>query len=222
MFYECRFCNKLFKKEHAFIKHYCNARKKHDELSTIEGQIGFFLYERWIHIRHLRNVDHDDFKASRFFNAFIKFAKFYRKIKGLPDIDQFLRLMISKNIQPSNWVTDKVLSYYLDFIDKTPAIEKITRTSQYIIKLADAYDCDTADIFDHVEFNIIIDFIKLQKLSPWILLNSKKFIMWIRYLDDEQQLIIDGVVDSYLWRQTFDKDKSSVTLAKKFVKELDL
>lgn len=222
MFYECRYCNKLYKQESAFIKHYCNERKKHDELTTINGQIGFYIYERWVLIRHSRKVDIDDFKASRFFNAFIKFANFYKHIKGLPDIDQFLRLMISKNIQPSNWVTERVISFYLAEMDKSSPIVKINETCKYIIKLADAYDCSASDIFKHIEFNVMIDFIKLYKLSPWVLLNSRKFMVWVRDLDDEQQAIIDSVVDSAKWKHTFNKDGKSLNLAKNCCKELEL
>jgi hypothetical protein len=222
MFYECQFCNKLFKREAAFIKHYCNERRKHDELTNINGQIGFFLYERWVLIRHSRKVDIEDFKASRFFNAFVKFAKYYKSIKGLADIDQFLRLMISKNIQPSNWVTDRVISYYLDVVDTAPPIHKINETCKYIIKLSEAYDCSTSEIYKHIDFYVMIDFIKMHKLSPWILLHSRKFIVWVRHLDDEQQLIIDAVVDSSKWKHTFSADRQHTILAKRCCEELDI
>lgn len=222
MFLQCRFCGKGFKRESSFITHYCNDRKKHEDLSSINGQVAFSLYEKWVRIRHTRSVDFEDFKASRFFNSFIKFANYYRKIKGLSDVDEFLKIMISRNIQPSCWLNDKVLSFYLDFIDKNPPHKKIQVTCNYIIKICESYECDTSEFFDHLEFYVLIDFIKLHKLSPWILLNSKKFIKWVRYLSDEEQDIIDLVIDSQTWMKNFNNDSKNLFLAKQCCIELGI
>jgi hypothetical protein len=188
MFYECRFCNKLYKQESAFAKHYCDERRKNDVLKTIIGQIAFSLYDRWLQMKYKREADLEMFKNSRFFNAFVKFADLYKKINGLADVDEFFALMIRKNIQPGNWVDDRIIRYYLDHIDSGTIQSKITRSCNTLIKIADAYDCDTSEVFKYIEFHIMMDFIKLGKLSPWVLLNSKSFMRWLSTISKEQQI----------------------------------
>lgn len=222
MFYECRHCNKLFKKETAFVKHNCKERQRHHELGEINGQIAFGLYERWIYLRHGKNPEIDTFKVSRFYNSFIAFAKYYKAIKGLSHLDEFLLLMIKKDIQPCNWLNDKVLAFYFSEVDNMHPIDKVKKTIETIINICDAYECDTSECFDYIEFDVMLNFIKLHKLSPWILLNSKKFIKWVSELPWEQQYIMDTSIDSDRWKSTFEKDRINVSFAKKCIKELEL
>lgn len=220
--HQCSFCKKTFKRQESFSNHYCNARRKHDELGTVLGQIGFHLYERWVLIRHSRKVNYEDFKASRFFNAFIKFAKYYKCINGFSDLDEFLKVMISKDFLPSSWLTDKVMAYYVISIEKNDPMIKIENTCNYILKICEAYDCDSSEFFNYLEFYVLLDFIKMHKLSPWVLLNSKNFFKWLGLLSDEQQYIIDSFIDSYQWKAYFNKSPAAVKFAKACCKELDI
>ena len=222
MFYECRFCHKLYKQESAFAKHYCEERRKNDVAKTIIGQIAFSLYDRWLHKKYKREADLDMFKQSRFFNAFVKFADLYKKINGLADVDEFFALMIRKNIQPSNWVDDRIIRYYLDHIDSGTIQSKITRSCNTLIKIADAYDCDTSEVFNHIEFFIMMDFIKLRKLSPWVLLNSKAFMKWLSTISKEQQQIIDNLIDPDKWVKIFSENRKYISLSRSICTELGI
>jgi hypothetical protein len=214
--YECRFCGKEYKKEEAFRVHYCEERKRNDLLKTKDGYIAFALYEKWMQMRFGKiAIDDDRFKKSRMFNGFIRFAKLYRKIKGLNDIDEFLKLMVSKNILPTHWVKDCVVSYYLDHIDKKPPLDRISRSVDTLFKLADAYECDVSEIFLVLEFSDVVDFVKMKELSPWLLLNSSKFHRWLDKRSEEQQLILEGIVDSIYWSSIFKKNPNIVATARK-------
>lgn len=220
--YQCQFCKKTYKQEPAFLRHYCDAQKKHELLSTVIGQIGFHLYERWVLIRHSRKVDYDDFKASRFFHSFVKFAKYYKCIKGFADLDEFLKVMISKDFLPSCWLDDKVMAYYVITIEKKDPMIRIENTCNYILKICEAYDCDTSEFFHYLEFHVFLDFVKMHKLSPWVLLHSKCFFQWLNVQTDEQQYIIDSFIDSYQWKSHFNNSPKIVKFAKSCCKELDI
>ena len=223
MVYECRFCSKLYKRESAFVKHICKERERHYDLTDAQGQTAFSLYKRWILLRHNRNdITLETFKISRFYKAFYKFANYYRKINGFADLDGFLKLMIIKDLQPSNWLDNKVIAYYLNVMDNHTPVEKIKNSINSIFKLCDAYDCDTSKFFEYIEFDIMITFIKVHKISPWILLNSKHFFKWLEGLSDEEQLIIDAIIDSDKWFEVFNNDSKSVQFAKTCVEELQL
>lgn len=222
MFFECRFCHKLFKQENAFVKHYCDERKKNDIIKTMAGQLAFVLYEQWLYKKYKRSADIEMFKVSRFFNSFVKFAELYKKINGLADVDEFFGLMIKKNIQPSGWVDDRVIRYYLDHIDNGSIDEKLTRSCNTLMKIADAYECDTSKVFNHIEFYVMVDFIKLCKLSPWLLLNSKAFMKWLSTITKEQQMILDNLIDTNKWVKIFNDNKKYINLSKTICKELGI
>lgn len=222
IFYECKFCNKLYKSEKAFIKHNCKQRVRHVISGTIEGQIAFGLYDKWLFMRHGRYADQDLFKSSRFYNAFISFAKYYKNIKGLPNVDEFIGLMIKLDILPASWTNQKVLSYYLTEMDNQQPIEKIKKTIDSLDKLANAYECDITDVFEYLEFDTLVSFLKLFKLSPWILLNSKKFMKWLSTLPWEQQYLMDNVIDCDRWKNIFSNDPKNLKFAKQCIIELGI
>lgn len=222
MFYECRFCSKLFKRETSFLKHNCKERQRHFEASTIEAQTAFNIFKRWMFLKHKRDVSYDTFKLSRMYKGFLKFANYYRLINGLTNLDEFLLLMISRDILPSFWMCDRVLSYYIDHIDKSSPVTKIDKTIQTILKICNVYECDTSEFFNNIEFEDMLTFIKLHKLSPWLLLNSNRFMMWVENLTEEQQYIMDNIIDSNKWLALFKEDPKSVKFAKQCVQELEL
>lgn len=223
MFFECRYCKRLFKKETAFIKHSCKERERHYDLTNSYGQAAFNLYCRWIYLKFKRSeVTYETFKISRFYNAFISFAKYYQAIKGFTNLDEFLLLMIRRDITPSNWLNERVIAYYLNQVDQSTPTDKIKKSLNSIFKICDAYDCDTSMFFDNIEFDVMVSFIKLHKLSPWVLLNSKQFMVWLSELGEEQQGILDNMIDSDKWYDLFQNDIKSLNFAKTCVKELGL
>lgn len=222
MYYECRFCYRMFKRETSFLKHNCKERQRHFEASTIEAQTAFNLFKRWMLLKHKRDVNYDSFKLSRFYNSFIKFAKYYRLINGLSHLDEFLLLMIKRDISPTYWLNDRVLSFYINQMDLSSPTTKIGKSVKSIIKLCNAYDCETSKFFNYIEFDVMLSFIKLHKLSPWLLLNSKQFMVWLDNLTVDQQYIMDNIIDCDKWVSTFKEDTKNVKFAKQCVEELEL
>lgn len=222
MYYECRFCSKLFKRETSFLRHNCKERQRHFEASTVEAQTAFMLFKRWMLLKHKRDVNYDTFKLSRFYNAFLKFAKYYRLINGLSNLDEFLLLMIKRDISPAYWLNERVLSFYITQMDLSNPTSKIGKSVKSIVKLCNAYDCETSKFFNYIEFDVLLSFIKLHKLSPWVLLNSKQFMVWLENLTDEQQYIMDNIIDSEKWFSVFKENTKTVKFAKQCVEELEL
>lgn len=212
-YYSCKYCEKILKSEKAYIEHYCEGRKRHDKLTTINGQIAFHIYQRWVKIQSARIVDYDNFKLSRYFHALCRFAKYYKAIKGLEDLDDFLYMMITKRIYPTNWMDSRVIAYYFAELEKVNPREKIEKTCKNILKICESYECETNEFYNQVEFHIMIEFIRVHKLSPWILLNSKRFFTWLESLADYEQDVMDAFIDVDQWQKVFKKDPKSKQFA---------
>jgi hypothetical protein len=222
MFYECKYCGKLYKQEQAFSKHKCKEMERHFTHGTIEGQIAFMLFERWMILRHGRKPDLGLFHMSRYYGPILKFAKYYKNIKGFADIDDFLKLMIKLDILPNSWYDQKVLSYYFTELDNKKPIEQIKTGIGTFIKLSDAYGCNIEDVFIDLEFDVLVSMLGMHKLTPWVLLNSKKFIKWMTDLPWEQQYLMDNIIDCDRWKNKFKEDSKSLEFAKLCIREIGL
>ena len=59
----------------------------------------------------------------------------------------------------------------------------------------------------------MIEFIRVHKLSPWILLNSKRFFTWLASLSEYEQDAMDAFIDVDQWQKVFKKDPKSKQFA---------
>lgn len=221
-YFECKHCLKLLKSEKAFINHYCEEAKRHDLLTTAKGQLGFEIYSRWVYIRYSQKPDRDMFKRSKFFHSFIKFAKYYKAIGGLYDLDEFLLFMIKKQILPYSWLDNKVISYYLVAMDMIDPKSKIERSVEFILKISDKMDCDTSEIFDYFNAELLLDAVKMHKISPWILLNSSVFFKWMETCLNFEIDLINEFIDVDVWSERFEKNEKYVKLSRKYCKALGI
>jgi hypothetical protein len=171
----------------------------------------------WYTKRFFTNtISIETFITSSHFNAFIKFAEFVRKIKSLADSDLFIQLMVANKIQPNLWRDDRVFKKYLEFIERESTVEfKINISIKTLEQLADTYQCELADIFNFVHPNTLMQKIREQKLSPWLLLNSRKFLCYFEGLNSEQQSFLEVLVDPVSWKTQFlTKRKQTITIKK--------
>lgn len=222
MVFVCKYCNKVYKQEPAFNNHTCKQMVRHAIHGTIEGQIAFALYEKWTLRRHGTKVELDLFKISRHYKPLLKFAKYFKNIKGLIDLDDFINLMVQLDMPPMHWNNEKVLSYYFTELDNLQPIEKIQICINSLIKLSGVYNCDVKDVFNDLEFDTLVSMLRMHRLTPWVLLNSKKFINWIAELPWEQQYLMDNVIDVDKWKAKFKEDGKSLEFAKLCVKEIEI
>jgi hypothetical protein len=221
MFYQCSYCDAIFKSSVRFLKHNCKEKQRTEEVKTTTGQIAYGFYNKWVKIQYGKISNIETFMLSRYYNAFINFATFIKKIKGLADPDLFIKLMIHNNFPPIMWCNPKVYIKYITYMESTTTtIEKITITLKTLENIAEKNDCELSDVFKYICMFDLIQLIYTQKLSPWVLLPSKKFITYVMLLTEEEQIILDDTINAKIWKQIFDADPKSVKIIRKCLKQL--
>lgn len=223
MLYQCQYCDAIFKSDVRFLKHNCKEKQRAEEIQTVTGQIAYRFYEKWLKMQHRKLYNVESFLRSRHYNSFIKFAIFVRKLKGLVDPDLFLNLMIKNKFPPNMWYDPKVYIRYITYIESTTTpTEKITTTLKTLENIANKHDCELQDVFKYICVSDLVQLIYTQKLSPWVLLPSKRFMMYVASLTEEEQIILDDTINANVWKQTFDADPKSVKIIKKCLRQLML
>lgn len=220
--FSCSFCEKTFSTELGFIKHKCQPMKRAEESRTLIGQNAFSFYQKWLKMQRKVAPSVSTFLKSKYYVSFMKFAEFAKQVK-LTEIDMFIKMMVSNSIQPQIWTNDQMYVLYLEYLDHTVAPTKqVNITVKYLFKLADAFDCSVGEVFDLIHPNELLQMIRERKLSPWLLLRSKKFNEFLNRLNEDEYSLFEELIRPQYWAKKFEKNPRIVDIMKKCVTELEI
>lgn len=219
--FRCEYCGHVYQREAAFLKHSCEQMERAQIFDTPVGQSAYMLYRKWWSLRKRIPPGPDKFKDSTQFRAMVQFATFVRRTKLNTDV--YLNMVIKHQLSPEHWLRDDVYAKYLEYIDKTmTGVEQIKMCTDYILKLSDALDCDLCDLFDHLEPPEVMQLVRDRKLSPWILLHSRQFKVWLIRQDNDIQLRLQDLIRPVYWKLRFSKEPAAVDQAKKITKAMGI
>ena len=208
--FQCAHCGKLYQRENAFLKHKCSAMEKAEILRSNIGHIAYDYYRKWLSTKRRANVNIDTFGSSKYFNQFVKFAKWVKKSK-MHDLEGYLRFMNMKDFPPHMWTTPDVYQQYLEFVDRKWGPEDHARhTIKFLEKFARRL-IDELDMDDRPEFPIrfaleelslveLAKFITNRTVSPWILLNSTVFKRKFVNASQDRKAAISRTMDMTYWK----------------------
>jgi hypothetical protein len=222
-FYECQYCGKKLLKESSLLKHSCAQMEKMRICKTRKGTSAFNDYKTWLSFK-LKTVSKlETFVDSKFFNTFVKFQDFAAS-KGIPDRKAFMRYMVQRNMPPTMWQSDDTYDAFILHYDATVSPMAMVKTTLSTMqKLATILECDINQIFDDLLPAEVAKLIFERRLSPWVLLLSKKFTHYLHMLKDPSQYVmITTVIDVDDWHLKFKKNPTVVAEIKTIITELDL
>jgi len=221
--YDCKFCGAKFVTEIRYVNHKCKQMKRDEEFRLPIGQAAWGFYEKWMKAYRRMVPGPDSFLKSKYYQSFIRFATHVKKL-NLPDPDAFITLMKEKDISPTIWTNDQVYAIYLEFLDRraTP-LSQARITINTLFNIADAAECEVSEIFDIIQPNELIVLLRERRLSPWLLLFSKKFkTLLIHKASDEQRIIMESIIRPRYWTEKFKKCPNDVAMMRKYAEELDI
>ena len=219
--FECQFCNRTFAREATYDKHYCKTKKRNEQFKTPTGQLAWEYYQRWMKYKHRAVHTKDAFLSSRSYNSLLLFVEHVRKLK-FPDVDIFIRLMVQRKYDPPMWCSDEVYAEYLEHLDRTTTPhQQLIITLRTLDQVSSENNIDVSDIFT-LNSNEIIMLIQKRKLSPWVLLRSRKFSEFFTTLSTEQKQIIKAIIRFDYWTEKFSKYEKELVAIDKAITELQL
>ena len=222
-FFECPHCCKKLTTEARLEKHKCEEKKRYEYLQTHKGKSAFYCYKAWMNYQGRQVKDQDTYMKSKYFNSIAEFVLFCNRV-GIPDRKHYIEYMADKGLMPGSWIDPDIYSDYIKHFDtsKTPK-QMADITMSTIFDLAEIFECEPGEVFEHMTSSDIMKLVVARKLSPWILLFSKGFISHLRCdTTPEQKILINTVISHKLWRERFNEDPDSVALMKKLVQEFKI
>lgn len=219
----CKYCHHTFVREDRYLQHECKQMKREAEFKSPTGQAAWHYYQTWM--RNLKRLPPPgpSFMTSKYFRTFINFTKFVKDV-DLPRPDKFIWYMVEKKFTPTMWMSDEVYAMYLEFLDrKTPAMEQVKLSIDTLLSAADKRGVDVSDVFTVIEPYEIMHWLRVRKLSPWLLLLSKKFrSFFVNDTTDEQKIILESLVRPSYWADKFENNPEDIANIKKCISALDI
>lgn len=221
--YDCQHCHKVFVLESRFLQHQCKQMKREEEFKSPTGQLAWHYYSMWMRNMKRMPPPATSFLTSKYFRTFINFVEFTKRVQ-LPKVDKFIWLMTHKTYPPTIWMNDEVYSIFLEHLDRQmPGVENASLSIQTLISYCDKHDVSIDQVFEHIPIQQIIQGLLVRKLSPWLLLHSKKFKQaFTTRATSEQQLILENLIRPDYWPARFQLEPESIKTIKRLVVEMGI
>lgn len=218
----CKYCGHVFHSEIRFDKHRCSKMDKHEKLHSLVGRTAHRYFNKWLKEKKRRECTLTTFGTSRFFISFYNFTIWKRKVK-IPNIEQYIRLMVIWQFDPTVWTHDQVYTKYIEFIDKMSTVEDhIKNTWKTLKQVSNVVECDVCDVFDHLEPYMILDYIRARKLSPWVLLKIKPFKIKYRELPEQVRMQFNELIRPKFWSELMMTRAEETDIIVKFLEKVGL
>ena len=223
MSWECEHCLKTFKTERAFMNHDCLPKQKYELSKTVEGQAAYNIYVEWMQSYNRKAPDMETFLSSRYFNTFISFVRFLKFIGLSNNYKTYMNMMIKRDISPMLWERSECYQLYLDALDKeVHPMKNVEISIDTLLKCSEVLEINVGDVFTKMKFTELFHFIQTRKLSPWLLLCSKKFKQFLSKLDQNEYTELMRLIVPEIWAERLANNRDVVEEIKLVVKELEL
>lgn len=219
----CTYCGHRFSFEERYLKHRCKQMVREEQFKTPIGQQAWLYYQKWMKASHKLVPQVKAFLHSKFYGSFIRFAEFVQRSK-IPDPDMYISLMVDIDMAPAMWTSDPVYALFIEHLDKKISPSKHAQiTINTLFTIAENAQCDVSEVFNTLQPNDMIQLLRQRKLSPWLLLQSKKFKIFLTTkLTKEQRIILETIVRPHIWQDKLKKNQQHVIAMRKYVQELNL
>ena len=220
--YTCSFCGNIFKRESAFEKHRCKAMERDEQLKSVQGQVAFGLFNKWMRAKKRSAVNKTTFGESKLFNHFFKFASWKNAVK-IPDVDKFISMMVIWDFSPSMWTTDQVYTRYIDFLDNYSTVDDHIRyTYDTLKRVSGVAECPLNQVFDVLEAHMVMEYIRARKLSPWVLIKIPGFKRMVATLNEFQKQKLEQFIRPRHWAAKMRECPEETQLIADFIEKVGL
>lgn len=192
----CGYCSRAFVVETAFMSHRCREKIRTEQLRSGVGQSAYAHYVEWMKLKKHTPPPIETFAESKFYSTFIKFAE-YAASTHIPNIKNFIRIMVEHSVLPALWSRDNTYAMYLQWYDAAyPPEVQVEESVTLILDICDDAKCQPSQVFKMLSSTELYELIRKRKLSPWFLLSSKVFRDHLNTLQDDERDLIQRTMNA--------------------------
>ena len=193
--YICEYCKKSFQRESTLLAHSCEKKRRWQQKDNQEVLVGFASYDLFYRIEmQSKPKEYKDFVDGQYYTAFVKYGNYCINTRVI-DQEQFTRWLIKHKAKLKDWPTDKM---YLLFVQDHCKRESVERALERFVEHASATEYfDT--FWESASGYTIADWVETGKISPWIIISSKRAEQAISQMPNECVNRIANCIDADWW-----------------------
>lgn len=193
--FKCEYCKKSFQREGTLLAHSCEKKRRWQSKDNQDVLVGFGSYDLFYRIEmQSKPREYKDFVDSQYYTAFVKYGNYCINTRVI-DQEQFTRWLIKNKVKLKDWPTDKM---YLLFVQDHCKRESVERALERFVQHA-----STTQYFDtfweSASGYIIAEWVEMGKISPWIIISSKRAERAIGAMPNECVNRIANCIDADYW-----------------------
>jgi hypothetical protein len=168
--FTCEYCKKSFQRESTLMAHSCEKKRRWQAKDNQDVLVGFASYDLFYRIEmQSKPKEYKDFVDSQYYTAFVKYGNYCINTRVI-DQEQFTRWLIKNKAKLKDWPTDKM---YLLFVKDHCKRESVERALERFVEHASTTEYFT-EFWERASGYLIADWVEMGKISPWIIISSKR------------------------------------------------
>lgn len=202
----------------------CEKKRRALQKDEKRVRLGFYAFQRFYKLSAgaKKEKTYEDFCASPYYNAFVKFGSFVSNVRPLYP-EKYIDWVVKSGVKLDHWCRDALYEKYaLELILKEDATTALERSIKTMIEWAEEKNSVYNHYFNYVSPSRAVQHIKDGKISPWLILNCSSGKAMLNGFNDEQLSLVYQVIDPSHWALRFKRHPSDVQLIKDVAKEAGL
>jgi hypothetical protein len=219
---KCKYCGKSFSKESTLTAHACEPKRRHQQQNETGVQFGFRSYLRFFEITqgNAKSKTYDDFSASPYYNAFVRYGRYLVTIRAI-NSNSFTEWLLKNNKKLDFWCKDSFYDeWLLDYMRKESYQDALERG----IKEMQSYAEDHLDLkngfvdyFRYGNSNRLCHHISTGRISPWVVYNCNSGINFLDKLTEDHLSLIINYIDPDFWNSKFKNYNADQLIAREIL-----
>lgn len=206
--YKCKYCDKSFARESTLAVHICEKKRRYQQEKETGVQLGLRAYLRFYEVTQgsAKLKNYDDFVASPYYSAFVKFGRHLIAIRAISP-QNFIDWLLKNNKKLDHWTKDSFYEEWLaDHLRREnykDALERGIKEMQQYAEEHPELKNGFVDYFRYGNGNRICHHIATGRISPWLIFNCDSGVEFLDNLDPGQLEMILPWVDPEFWQRKF-------------------
>lgn len=217
---KCEFCNKEVSGEDSLVRHNCEKKKRFLKKEEPLYKTGFLCFKRFWEISYPRSKQKTylDFISSRYFNSFIKLARFL-VTESFNNVEAYMNFLIKNSIPIGKWDDKTTLENFIEHIVYRESIEdSYLKSINYIKQWAEDRGTSILGFYLTCPTPELIKLFRTGKISPWMVFLEEGHMMLERFdcLEMDQLAVI---LDPVKWSKKLSLNKQRMDNVNQLLKK---
>jgi len=215
--FECKFCNRSFKREKTLIAHMCEQKRRFTNKDSKYVRLGFLAYNRFYEISQAvgsKKRTYESFAKSSYYTAFTKFGKYIIDVNAI-DPEKFIDFVITSGVKLDKWCSDAVYETYIRELNKKETAERAVERGILLMQQWGMENDRPYNVFfREISKPRAIHWIKSRRISPWIIFNSASGSELLNSFNDHELNLINEYLEPTFWSRKFQVRNEDVLFVK--------